>query len=380
MSASYRASLLTGGLAGLTLALLSYSAINGVPPDLDSPQDELADRNGITASSLSRRLPAFFTRWFPGYHNLSTLDLSDTQVSIPPEKWLSPSLTFTQEKSDIKEDLATQELMKTAYGSVKRIDASRRIFRYSAAKHVFLVNANLESADFDGASLEGASFQSAYLPKASFRNTDLEEGQFQFAFGQLAHFEHADLKGARFFEADCDGAHFEAAQLGVTDYSGALIDPNSNHGADFCNASLRNTQFQEAQLQAACFFHADLFKANLAHADLRKADMTEATLYLANLAHADLRAANLDKAELQGADLSGADLTGANLKDAILTDYIDPLTHQATPTKISLAQLLQANGIDEADLPPVLQAALDRRNESADRPKHATQKRPVPRP
>jgi hypothetical protein len=157
--------------------------------------------------------------------------------------------------------------------------------------------------------------------------------------------------------------------LDVLDLTGVNLE-----GVRLAEARLQNAFLQRANLQNANLIRANLQGADLSWTDLRaflaEANLQNANLIQANLREASLRSANLEKAHLEGADLQGATLLGANLQGAILlganlwgAQLTGANLHEAILQRegwpsvkgLTVEQLKEAEGVNQAHLPDYLQ-------------------------
>jgi uncharacterized protein YjbI with pentapeptide repeats len=257
---------------GVILTFLSAGTMGGVPHDR-------ARAKQYRAASIRRWATSLL--WLVGFDPYA--ELTDSAISTAPPNWNG----------------ADDKL-----SSVKGARLNDSNFRYAQAYGIFLVNAHLWRANFEGASLSAADL----------RGADLGESNLPFAILDQAHMNHANLN-----RANLDGANLGRADLREANLS-------------YC--SLVNTSLVDARLNGATLYGARLASATMVRANLEKADLRESHLEGANLDYADLEqaylwsaklgGANLDNAQLGGAifvdaDLRGADLRGAQLSGTILT-------------------------------------------------------------
>lgn len=173
---------------------------------------------------------------------------------------------------------------------------------------VKIPGANLSGANLRGADLDSANLNSAYLSGASLSGANL--------LG--ADLAGANLLGANLIRVDLTGANLSGANAGLADLTGSYMS-----GANLSGANLGRTNLRGADLSGANLRGANLTGANLSGAYPINADLTEANL--------------------RGADLTGTNLRGANLRGA---------------KNLIQAQLNEACGSNETELPEGLDLTL----------------------
>jgi uncharacterized protein YjbI with pentapeptide repeats len=266
---------------GIFLLLLSFGTVKGAPHDSSrAPQ--------ISAADIRRWAPSFF--WSLGYDPFP--DLTEATLSVRPANWSGGD---------------------DQVPSVRGARLNNLKFRYAQAYGVFLVNAHLWRADFQGAFLSEADLRGADLGQSNLRyavldrallnraNLDravLDSGNFTRADMRGANLSYSSVMNATLVDVRLDGASLYAARLGGTSLIRASLEK-----ADLRDAHLEGANFENANLQEAYFWSAKLSGAKFANTLLGNAILIEA----------DLRGA-----DLHGAQLAGTVLTGANLKDANL--------------------------------------------------------------
>ena len=200
--------------------------------------------------------------------------------------------------------------------AVKGARLNNSNFRYAQAYRVFLANAHLLHANFQG----------AFLSQADLRGSDLGQSNLRYAILDQAQMNHvnldrAALDGANLSRADLRAANLSYASLADASLVDARLDGATLYGAKLSSATLIRADFEkadlrEAHLEGANIEHADLQGAYLWSAKLMGTRLTNAQLATAIFVDADLRNADLRWAQLNGTVLTGADLTGANLDGA----------------------------------------------------------------
>ena len=158
-----------------------------------------------------------------------------------------------------------------------------------------------------------------------------------------ANMSRANLRGADLNTADLNSAYLSGAYLSFANLIGAQLT-----GANLTGADLSRVDLTGADLTGANLGLADLNGAYLSRANLTGANLSRANLRGADVSRTNLHGANLTGANLTGAYPIGADLTGANLSGADLTGA----------KNLIQAQLNEACGNRETELPEGLDLAL----------------------
>jgi uncharacterized protein YjbI with pentapeptide repeats len=268
------------------LTFLSAGTIAGVPHDKARAQQYRAASTRRWASSVL---------WSVGFDPYA--DLTESVLSTAPASWRG-----------------ADDQVSSVQGA--RLNASN--LRYAQAYGIFLANAHLWRADFEG----------AFLSAADLRGADLGQSNLQFAILDQAQMNHANL----------DRASLNGADLSRAD----LREANLSH------CSLANSFLVDARLEGATLYGAQLTSATMVRAHLEKADLRESRLDGANLDHADLQQAYLWSAKLSGANLDNAQLGGAILVDSDLRGA-DLRGAQFSGTVLTGADL-RGSDLDGADL------------------------------
>jgi uncharacterized protein YjbI with pentapeptide repeats len=178
-------------------------------------------------------------------------------------------------------------------------------FRYAQAYGIFLANAHLWRADFEG----------AFLSDADFRGADLGQGSLRFAIADGARMNHANLNRASLEGADLSRADLRDANLSYASLEDATLVDARLDGANLYSAQLSGATLARANLDRVDLRGSSLDGAHLDHVSLRGA-----YLWSAKLLGADLGGAQLDNAILIGADLRGANLGGAHFQGTVLNE------------------------------------------------------------
>ncbi|HTS10681.1 MAG TPA: pentapeptide repeat-containing protein [Candidatus Limnocylindrales bacterium] len=256
---------------GVVLTILAIGTTQGAPHDrARAPQ--------FGSEDIRRWAPTVF--WSIGYDPYA--DLTEASLSTRPANWTG-----------------TDEQIAQVHGA----RLNNRSMRYAQAYGIFLVNAHLWQANFEG----------AFLSDADFRGADMGQSKWRYAIMDRALLNHANLD-----RSTLDGANLDRADLRDSNLS-------------YC--SMANAILIDAQLQRASLYGARLTTASMERANLEKADVRSAYLNAANLDHADLQQTYLWSAKLSGAnlqnaqlgstifidaDLRGADFRGAQFSDTVL--------------------------------------------------------------
>jgi uncharacterized protein YjbI with pentapeptide repeats len=258
------------------LTLLSAGAIKGVPHDrARAPQ--------FAAADFRRWGPSVF--WSIGFDPYA--DLTEAAISTKPENWSGAD---------------------DQVSSVKGAYLNNRNVRYAQAYGVFLANAHLWRADFQG----------SFMSEADLRGADLGQSSLKFAVLDRARMNHANLD-----RADLDGANLarvdlREANLSYSTLVGAVLVDARLDGASLYGAHLDSATMIRANLQKADLRNSYLGNANLDHADMQQAYLWSAQLPGAHLENARLETAIFIDANLHGADLHGAEFAGTVLNGADL--------------------------------------------------------------
>jgi uncharacterized protein YjbI with pentapeptide repeats len=317
--------------SGMVLALLSFGAISGIPPDqyARAERDKHWAAPGIppfTRTNIRRAVPLIFDKI--GVTPFADFE-EEVTVAPRPTNW-------TGEK---KAEIAGLEAVTLIGRNLQHAKAARAFLARADMHWTNLTGANLREAELHGANLEGAWLEGANLRWAKLRWTTLLDAKLTGAAlleADLleADLRRADLRGvdltsADLRAADLRGANLEWANLRYANLQGHIdprqdldiqrrtlthVDPEtSNQWTNLEEAKLFWANLIGARLQAANLHGAWLQWANLQEANLQEANLREAELQWANLPGSNLRGANLFGANLQGANLQAAQLGGANL-------------------------------------------------------------------
>jgi uncharacterized protein YjbI with pentapeptide repeats len=266
------------------LTAISAGTMIGVPHGKDrAPQ--------FWAGSIRRWAPSVL--WSFGIDPYA--DLTEAVISTKPANWNG-----------------SDEQVSSVKGA--RLNGSN--FRYAQAYRVFLANAHLLRAKFQG----------AFLSQADLRGADLGQSDLRFAILDQAQMNHANLDravldGANLSRSDLRAANLSYASMAGANLLDARVDGATLYGAKLPSATMIRTNFEkadlrESHLEGANLEHADMQGAYLWSAKLLGTHLNNAQLGTAILVDADLRGADLRWAQLPGTVLTGADLTGALLDGA----------------------------------------------------------------
>ena len=213
------------------------------------------------------------------------------------------------------------------------------------------ISGSCQECDFAGQNLSdalviGAQFDNSDFSHATLINAGLQECRFADTNFNDANLSGVRLSGVAFIDSDLsntqliniqgDRIRFTDSDLTGSDLSGARLVMVSFQGADLSNAVLARAQLHHAE-----FIEATLDRAMFRDSRLPRADFTEAEGSRVVFINADLRAANFTGARLERADFTGARLDGAVLAGAQFT----------RARGLTEAQLVQACGDEETDLP-----------------------------
>jgi uncharacterized protein YjbI with pentapeptide repeats len=253
-------------ISGAILALLSFGAISGIPPD----QYVRAEGDKKDEHWAAPGLPPF--------------TLTNIRIAVP---WIFGMIGVTPFADFEKE--VTVALKPTSWTGEEKAEI-----------------AGLEAVNLRERSLQHAKAFRAFLAGADMRWTDLTG----------ANLRQAELHGANLEGAWLEGANLRWAKLRWTTLLNAKLTK-----ATLLEADLREADLRGADLQGVDLTSADLRAANLLGSNLRGANLFAANLQGANLQAAQLGGANLSRADLRGADLTNvADITLEQLEVAIFDD------------------------------------------------------------
>jgi uncharacterized protein YjbI with pentapeptide repeats len=286
---------------GFVLTFLAIGTVKGAPHDkLRAPQ--------FGESNIRRWAPTFF--WSLGYEPYA--DLTEASLSSRPSNW------------DGSDDHVS---------SVRGARLNNTSFRYAQAYGVFLANAHLWRADFQG----------AFLSDADLRGADLGQSTLRYAIMDRARLRGANLDRSNLDGVNLDRADFREANLSYCSLMDAILVDAQFQGAVLYGAHLTDASMERANLDKADVRSAYLDGADLEHADLQQAYFWSAKVRRANLRNAQLASAIFIEADLHDSDLRGAqfagtvlnntDLTGANLDGADLRGALGLTAQQVCSAK-----------------------------------------------
>jgi uncharacterized protein YjbI with pentapeptide repeats len=259
------------------LTLLSAGSIKGVPHDRGrAPQ--------FAAADFRRWGPSVF--WSIGFDPYA--DLTEAAISTKPANW-----------SGADDQVA----------SVNGANLNNRTVRYAQAYGVFLANAHLWRADFQG----------SFMSEADLRGADLGQSSLKFAVLDRAQMSHANLDRADLEGANLARVDLREANLSYSLLQGAVLIDARLDGASLYGARLDSATMIRANLEKADLRNSYLGNANLDHADMQAAYLWSAQLPGAHMANAKLETAIFIDANLHGADLGGAEFAGTVLNGADLS-------------------------------------------------------------
>lgn len=217
-------------------------------------------------------------------HDLSEIDLSGCDLSLPPDDWpRGPS---------------------------------------SHPRGANLYQMFLYRAKFDSAILRGCDLGHAALQESSFANADLRWATLGGAYavgGGGADFSNARLQNATLARVDFPQARFKAADMTETNLWAADM-----RQGDFTGAILDKAHGEAANLSGACLDHASLCETDLSNAIL---------------VGASLRAARLIDTRVHGVSAWDTDLEGAVQQGLLVSGYRYK-TPTITVNSLEIAQFL----------------------------------------
>lgn len=225
--------------------LISVGAING---------DRVWDPHQTNAYRSRRTWIPRFTAMM-GYPPFATLAYED--VSTKPADWT--------DKNEAELD------------RVKGANLIGRDLRYADAQHAFMINAQLNRANFAGANLTFADLRraSAWVNNLPIDNTppiNFDDATLIRADLRRAYFNQVSMRHAKLFSADLQQAQFINATLEDSNLTEANLEQTNLRGAN-----LRRTNFTDAILNKAELGAADLTGADLSGAEIEYADFRSAT-------------------------------------------------------------------------------------------------------
>lgn len=299
------------------LTFLSAGTMKGVPHDPSrAPQ--------FGPANICRWAPDLF--WLVGFDPYA--NLTESVISMKPSNWTE---------------------MDEQVPSVKGAHLNNTNFRYAQGYRVFLVNAHLRRADFEGAFLLEADVRGADLSQSNLRLVNMDR-----AAANHANLDRADLDGSNLTRIDLRGANLSYASL-----VGALLVDARLDGASLYGARLPGTTLVRAGLEKADLRDAHLENANLDYADMQQAYLWSAKLSGALLENAHLGAAILIDADLHGADLRGAQFAGTVLDGADLSGTDLDGADLRGALQLSANQICSAKSRQDALLDDAMQAQVD---------------------
>jgi uncharacterized protein YjbI with pentapeptide repeats len=275
---------------GFVLTFLAIGTVKGAPHDkMRAPQ--------FGESNIRRWAPTFF--WSLGFEPYA--DLTEASLSSRPANWNGSDEQVS---------------------AVRGARLNNTSFRYAQAYGVFLANAHLWRANFQGAFLSDADMRGADLGQSTLRYAIMDRARLQGANLDRSNLDGANLDRADFREANLSYCSLTDAILVDAQFQGAVL-----YGAHLTNASMERANLEKADvrsayLNAADLEHADLqqayfWSAKVRGANLRNAQLTSAIFIEADLNGTDLRGAQFEGTVLNGTDLTGTALDGADLRGAL---------------------------------------------------------------
>lgn len=209
---SYKRCVLILGVAAV-FCLFSFGAIEGIRADFAPATPDSPLTTNLKAADPRLWVPRALM--FLGYNPFA--DLREVDVSVRPSNW-------TGQKDD---EIAL----------VKRARLRGKNLRYADAYRAFLV-----AADLNGANLQGA-----YLFQTNLRGADLMWADLQEAFLSEADLQAANLQRANLRAVDLSGANLKQARM-----EGAILKETSLEGTDLRGADLTDaTGLTKKQIETA---------------------------------------------------------------------------------------------------------------------------------
>ncbi|MFZ1975302.1 MAG: pentapeptide repeat-containing protein [Candidatus Acidiferrales bacterium] len=301
----------------VVLALVSAGTVAGVPHDkARAPQ--------FAAASIRRWVPSFL--WALGYDPYA--ELTEASISRRPPNWNG----------------ADDQL-----SSVQGAHLNGTNFRYAQAYGIFLANAHLFRANFQGAFLSEADMRGADLGQANMKFAILDRAQMN-----RANLDRAELDGANLARVDLRGANLSYSSLADAVLVDARLDGASLYATHAENATLIRGNLEKADMR-----EAHLGGANLESADLQGAYLWSTKLAGANLQKAKLATAIFIDADLRGADLGGAQFTGTVLNGANLQNSNLDGADLRGALQLAASQICSAKSRQGAQLDETLQTQVD---------------------
>jgi uncharacterized protein YjbI with pentapeptide repeats len=263
------------------LSFISAGTVAGVPHNKDrAPQ--------FGTASIRRWAPSLL--WMVGYDPYA--ELTEASISTRPPNWSGAD---------------------DQVSSVRGAHLNGTNFRYAQAYGIFLVNAHLFRANFQGAFLSEADMRGADLGQANLKFAVLDRAQMNHA-----NLDRAELGGANLARVDLRGANLSYSSLADAVLVDARLDGASLYASHAENASLIRGNLEKADMREAHLDGADLESADLQQAYMWSTKLANANFQKAQLATAIFIDADLRGADLRGAQFNGTVLNGANMQDANL--------------------------------------------------------------
>jgi uncharacterized protein YjbI with pentapeptide repeats len=302
---------------GLVLMLLSLGTVTGVPHELSrAPQ--------YGRLNIRRWVPSAL--WGLGFDPYA--DLTEGAISTRPKQ----------------QSLPDDQVAYVDGARLNNVD-----FRYAQAYGLFLANAHLWRADFQG----------AFLSEADLRGADLGQSNLRYAVLDQARMGHVNLDRSNLEGADLRRADLREANLSYCSLVKAILVDARLDGASLYNSRLDSAQMTRADLEKADLRDSYLGDAHLDHVDFRGAYLWSAKLPGADLGSsqlgqaifidADLHDANLGGAQLNGTVLNGANLRGTSLEGTDLRGALG----------LTASQVCSSRSHRGAQLDPDMQVQVD---------------------
>jgi hypothetical protein len=213
--------------SGAILAMLSFGAISGIPPDQYTQAED----------DLHWAVPGIppFTR-------------TNIRIAVP---WIfdkigvTPFADFEEEVTIAPRPPSWMGEHKAEISGLETVNLKGRNLQHAKAVRAFLGRADMRWTDLTGANLREAELHGANLEGAWLEGANLKWAKFKWSTLLDARLSGAALVGADLRKADLSSADLRAANL--------------------VGANLRQANLQQAQLQGTYLFAADLREADLTH-------------------------------------------------------------------------------------------------------------------
>jgi uncharacterized protein YjbI with pentapeptide repeats len=229
-----------------------------------------------------------------------------------------------------------------ALASLEGLVLRDRSLRFAALDESALLAADLRGSDLTKASLNKAALLKITASGVELAGADLIEANLDSAQLQGADLSSAHLQGSNLVNANLNGANLSSVLL-----IGANLAKAQLQNADLGSATLDDANLSMADLGGAQLSEAQLRYADLRYAQLQGAIMANANLQAATLSSAELNAADLHGAKLQGADIRSAQLQGTDLRRAFLNRIVSGQVSEQKTTNLGFSDLRDAKFVQQ---------------------------------